>query len=83
MKHQGIMSISCLADVSTQAGLILRVQHTEGKVSLCLPTSLDSLCLTLCTLLCNFWLPVPVNDFKVRAEGRWLALFVITERLEF
>lgn len=56
--------------------------HGGKTASLCLPASLDSLCLTLCTLLCIFWLPVLVNDVKVRAEGRCSALFVITRWLE-
>lgn len=56
--------------------------HGGKTVSLCLPASLDSLCLTLCTLLCIFWLPVLVNDVKVRAEGRCSALCVITRWLE-
>lgn len=56
--------------------------HRGKTVSLCLPTSLYSLCLTLCTLLCIFWLPVPVNDIKASAEGRCFILFVITRRLK-
>lgn len=56
--------------------------HRGKTVSLCLPTSLDSLSSTLCTLLCIFWLPVPVNDIKVRAEARDFALFVITGWLQ-
>lgn len=56
--------------------------HWGKTVSLCLPTSLDSLCLTLCTLLCSFCLPVLVNDGKVRAEGRCFAPCVITRWLE-
>lgn len=44
--------------------------HWGKTVSLCLPARLDSLRLTLCTLLCSFCLPVLVNDVEVRAEGR-------------
>lgn len=58
------------------------VAHRGKTVSLCLPTSLDPLCVTLCTLLCMFWLPVRLNDIKVRAEWRCFAPCVITRWLE-
>lgn len=56
--------------------------HWGKTVSLCLPTSLDSLRLTLCTLLCIFWLQLPVKDITARSEWRCFALFVTTEWLE-
>lgn len=79
MKNQGIISISCLADVSTLPALILRVQLAKGQQCLCacqrvwIPSALHCV-----HKLCIFWLPVPVNDIKARAEGRCFMRFVIS-----
>jgi len=80
---KGIKSISCLADVRKRPALILRVQHAEAKLHLhaCQLVWIPSA--WHCVLyFAFFWLPVPVNDIKVNAEGRCPALSVITGWLD-
>ena len=38
-RYYGIMSVSCLADMSALPAVILQVQNTEGKRSFCLPAA--------------------------------------------
>lgn len=65
-KYQGIYACIVFSRCESAASLNPQGAARRGEtVSLCLPARLDSLCLTLRTLLCMFWLPVLNRRGKV------------------